>query len=117
MSSDLFIEPQPVKYIFLGLAVAFNVSAYMLLKGISGRSHDVVWGSLFAIGLALGAVNVYFFTRALAELQLAVAYPAFAGASIAIIVCLSAVLFQERISAVQGLGAAVVVIGIVFLTR
>jgi Membrane transporters of cations and cationic drugs len=106
-----------MKYLYLALAVGFNVSAYILLKRISGRGHDVVWGSLFGIGLALGAVNVYFFTRALAELQLAVAYPAFAGAGIALVVLASALLFQERISAGQGLGAAVVVLGIVLLTR
>jgi len=106
-----------VQYLFLVLAVGFNVSAYIVLKRISGRGHDVVWGSMFAVGLALGAVNVYCFTRALEELRLAVAYPAFAGASIALIVLASAVLFQERISAAQGWGAAVVVLGIVLLTR
>jgi multidrug transporter EmrE-like cation transporter len=50
-------------------------------------------------------------------LHLAVAYPAFAGASIALIVLVSAVLFHEQIAAVQGLGAAVVVLGIFILTR
>jgi multidrug transporter EmrE-like cation transporter len=106
-----------VKFVFLALAVAFNVSAYLLLKVIASRGHDVVWGSLFTIGLALGAANVYCFTRALAELRLAAAYPAFAGASIALIVLASAVLFREHVSAAQGLGAAVVVLGIVLLVR
>lgn len=106
-----------MRFILLGLAVAFNVAAYVVFKGISARAHDLVWGSLFTLGLALGAVNVYLFTAALRELQLAVAYPAFAGASIALVVLVSAILFQERIAVVNVIGAAVVVLGILFLTR
>lgn len=56
-------------------------------------------------------------TAALRELKLAVAYPAFAGASITLIVLVSAWLFEERITAENLVGAALVMVGIVALTR
>ncbi len=106
-----------MKYALLSLAVAFNVAAYVIFKSISPRPHGIVWAGLFAIGLILGAVNVFFFTAALRELKLAVAYPAFAGASITLIVLVSAWLFEERITAENLVGAALVMVGIVALTR
>lgn len=106
-----------MKYALLALAVAFNVAGYMVFKSISAKPHGLLWASLFAAGLALGAVNVYFFTAALRELRLAVAYPAFAGASIALIVLASACLFSEKVTSTNLAGAALVVLGIVFLSR
>ena len=72
---------------------------------------------MFASGLALGAVNVYFFTAALRELKLAVAYPAFAGASVTLIVLLSGSFFNEKVTIMNLAGAAFVVLGIIFLSR
>ena len=72
---------------------------------------------MFTSGLALGAVNVYFFTAALRELKLAVAYPAFAGASITLIVLLSGSFFNEKVTIMNLTGAAFVVLGIIFLSQ
>ena len=101
----------------LALAVAFNVAAYMKFKAISLRPHEIVWAGLFASGLALGGINTYFFTQALRGIDLATAYPIFAGTSISLIVLFSALLFGERVSTTNILGAAAIVIGIITLTR
>jgi small multidrug resistance pump len=106
-----------MKYALLALAVAFNVGAYLVFKGISAKPHNIAWAGLFAIGLALGAVNVFCFTVALRELRLAVAYPAFAGASITLIVLASAWLFGEKVTMANVVGAGLVVAGIVALTK
>ena len=106
-----------MNYVYLCLAVAFNVGAYAVFKAISSKEHDLLWASLFGSGLALGAVNVFFFTLALRQTRLAVAYPIFAGASITFIVLLSAFLYGERVSITNLGGAVLVIAGIALLTR
>lgn len=106
-----------MKYLHLTLAVLFNVCGYIIFKLISNRQDDLVWFTSFAAALALGAINVFFFTRALRELAFAVAYPVFSGASITLVVLASAILFQERVQPVNLLGAATIVLGIFLLTR
>ena len=101
----------------MALAVALNVGSYGIFKAVSARSHDWRWAAFFACGLALGAANVFCFTTALREVRLATAYPAFAGASIALIVLMSAWLFDEKVSSLNFAGAALVVLGIAFLSR
>lgn len=106
-----------MKYAFLALAVAFNVGSYVVFKTISGKPHGLLWAALFAAGLALGAMNVFFFTVALRELRLAVAYPALSGVSIALVVLLSGWYFGEEITTANLAGAVLVVLGVVFLLR
>lgn len=106
-----------MRYFYLSLAVLFNVGGYIIFKVISSRQQDLVWLLSFAAALALGAVNVFFFTKALRDLNFAVAYPAFSGASITLVVLVSAVVFDERTQPIHLLGAATVVLGIYLLTR
>lgn len=106
-----------MRYFYLSLAVLFNVGGYIIFKAISSRQQDLVWLLAFAAALALGAVNVFFFTKALRDLNFAVAYPAFSGASITLVVLVSAVVFDERTQPIHLLGAATVVLGIYLLTR
>ncbi len=106
-----------MKFAYLGLAVAFNVAAYIVFKAASLRPNGSAWAVFFALGLALGAINVLFFTIALKELRLNVAYPVFAGASISAIVLISAWLFAENFTPINAVGAALVVAGIVALTQ
>ena len=106
-----------MKFAYVTLAVAFNVAAYIVFKAISPRPHDFVWAAFFALGLALGGVNTFFFTIALKELNLGVAYPVFSGASISCIILVSVWWFDEEFASVHALGAALVVAGIIALTR
>lgn len=106
-----------MRYALLALAVAFNAGSYVVFKFISAKPHGLAWAGLFACGLALGAVNVFLFTTALRDLKLATAYPVFAGASITLIVLLSAWFFDERVTSTNLAGAALVALGIALLTR
>jgi multidrug transporter EmrE-like cation transporter len=104
-------------YVFLGAAVVLNVAAYAIFRNIAHRPHDAVWALHFGLGLALGAANLFCFTAALKHLSLAVAYPVFSGATIGLMVLTAALFFGERMSATVVAGCAVVVLGIVLLTR
>ena len=106
-----------MKYILLSLAVLFNVSAYIIFKSIASNKNTFIWVVLFSSGLALGAINTFLFTKSLVELNLGVAYPAFSAASITLIILVSVFLFNEKMNLINALGAFIIIIGIVFLTR
>jgi multidrug transporter EmrE-like cation transporter len=106
-----------MQYVFLSSAVLLNVAAYAIFRAIAHRAHDSMWLFLFACGLALGGANLFCFTASLKHLSLAVAYPVFSGATIALMVASSALFFGERITYSVAGGCLVIVLGIVMLTR
>ena len=105
-----------MKYLYLLLSIGFNVSSYTLYKGLSNRQSSVLWYLLLLMGLTLGGINVFFFTKALKGIQLNVAYPVFSGACILSIALISSFIFDEKISLTNIAGAIVVVIGITLLS-
>ncbi len=105
-----------MRYVYLFLSVAFNVISYLLYKSISSRQSSVLWFVIFAIGLVLGGINVLFFTKALKDIQLSIAYPVFSGACIFLMILLSSIIFGERISFINMIGGAVVVAGIALMS-
>lgn len=105
-----------MKYLYLLLSIGFNVASYTLYKGISNRPSSVLWYFLFLFGLTLGGINVIFFTKALKDIQLNIAYPVFSGACILSIAFISSFMFGERISSTNIAGAVVVIIGITLLS-
>jgi small multidrug resistance pump len=106
-----------MKYVYLILAVAFNVVSYLLYKSIADKQGGLLWLVIFASGLVLGGINVLFFTKALKDIPLGIAYPVFSGACIFLMVLLSHVIFGEKMSAVNMVGAAVVVVGIALMSN
>ncbi len=106
-----------MKYIYLFLSVAFNVVSYLLYKSISNKPGGLLWNGLFASGLILGGINVFFFTKALKDIPLSVAYPVFSGGCIFLMALFSHILFAERISATHIVGAAVIVVGIALMSN
>jgi multidrug transporter EmrE-like cation transporter len=106
-----------MSYILLLAAVVLNVAAYAIFRSIAHRDHDANWLFLFGLGLGLGAANLFCFTTALRQLSLAIAYPLFSGATIALMVFSGAFLFGERVTATMVAGCLVIVLGIALLTR
>jgi multidrug transporter EmrE-like cation transporter len=106
-----------MNYVLLSAAVIFNAVAYAIFRFIAHRSHDSTWLLLFAFGLALGAANLFCFTTALRQLSLAVSYPVFSGATIALMVVTGALFFGERVSYSAIAGCVVIVLGIILVTR
>ena len=106
-----------MKYLYLSLSVAFNVASYLLYKTISHKENDVFWVMIFALGLALGIVNVFFFTKALKDINLSIAYPVFSGGCIFFMAILSRYLFGEKITVMNMNGALVIVVGIALMSN
>jgi len=106
-----------MRYGYLILSIAFNVASYLLYKSISNKQSDLFWVLIFLSGLILGGINVLFFTRALKEIKLSIAYPVFSGACIFFIVLFSNVIFGEKINAINMAGAVVVAAGIAMMSN
>ena len=106
-----------MKYLFLTFAVLFNVSAYIIFKTISGKPNNLNWFIIFSIGLILGAINTFLFTKSLKEINLSIAYPVFSAASISLVILISVFIFNEKLNFVNIIGAFVIIIGIILLTR
>ncbi len=106
-----------MKYLYLFLSVAFNVASYLIYKGISGKEHNFLWNLIFALGLALGAINVLFFIKALKGINLSIAYPIFSGGCIFFMAILSHLIFGEKMGAIHIAGAAVIVLGIALMSN
>jgi len=106
-----------MKYFLLVLAVLFNVGAYMIFKCISGKQNNFQWYALFSLGLILGAINTYLFTKSLKEINLGVAYPIFSASSVTLIILVSVLIFNEKINFINIAGAFLALVGIGMLTR
>ncbi len=106
-----------MRYVYLFLSVAFNVASYLLYKSIANKQSDIFWFILFASGLILGGINILFFTKALKDINLSIAYPIFSGACIFSMVILSNLIFGEKISGINMAGAFVIVVGIALMSH
>ncbi len=106
-----------MKYFYLFLSVAFNVASYLLYKSIANKQSDILWFILFASGLILGGINILFFTKALKDLSLSIAYPVFSGGCILFMVILSHLIFGEKMSVLNMIGAFVIVAGIALMSN
>jgi multidrug transporter EmrE-like cation transporter len=111
-------------YVFLGIALALNATANILLK--IGATH---LGSLagpnfigrlatnyhLLAGLALFALNVLFYVLALTRLNLSIAYPIMMAGGVAIVVSASILLLQEALTNRQVIGLSLLIVGIVLV--
>jgi multidrug transporter EmrE-like cation transporter len=106
-----------MRYVFLSLSVAFNVASYLLYKSISNKQGGMLWIVVFTSGLVLGGINVLFFTKALKDIPLSIAYPVFSGGCIFLMALLSHAIFSERMGITHMIGAAVIVVGIALMSH
>jgi multidrug transporter EmrE-like cation transporter len=95
----------------LALAALFNVGLNVFFKLASEASSPKKF-LLLGVGLALGGGYAFFFARALEKLDLGLAYPVFAGASVVLTMIVGFTLFGESFVWTKGVGAALIVAGI-----
>jgi multidrug transporter EmrE-like cation transporter len=100
--------------IFLSVAVVFNVIVNLLFKQ-SSRVHKSSALIMLIGAVLLGAVNALCYSRSLSKIDLSVAYPIFAAASIILICIASSWIFMESVSIRQAVGMALIIVGMVLV--
>lgn len=115
-----------MSWIALSLGVVLNALANVLIKaGVSrvgpasggefvsrALAQPLLYGGIVAFVLALGA-----YSFALSRLQLSVAYPVMTSLGLVIVAIASVALFGEMFSAKKMVGTALIVLGVILLSR
>lgn len=114
-------------YALLAVALVFNGVANVLMKagmrepqttaGLLGMIRHYLTSWPVMIGLVLFALNIIAYTQALAKLPLSVAYPIMVSMSGLIVVMGSLLWFKESISWIQIVGFALIIAGVICVTR
>jgi small multidrug resistance pump len=99
-------------YVFLAGAIVSEVIATLSLRASEGFSKPL-YTAVVAVGYIVAFTALSFALER--GLPLAVAYSIWAAAGVAAVAVLSVPLFGESLSAVQGLGLALVIGGVVAL--
>ncbi|MCP4602253.1 MAG: EamA family transporter [Proteobacteria bacterium] len=114
-------------YIFLVIAIVFNGTANILMKAGMQNAPDVQDATAvikhyltswpLIIGIVLFGLNVIAWTQALSKLPLSMAYPIMLSMSLLVVVSGSMIFFRETISWWQCLGFALIICGVICVTR
>ncbi len=114
-------------YALLGIAVVFNGVANVLMRAGMRDTPELQNASQMIkhyltswpvmVGLFLFAINVIAYTQALSKLPLSMAYPVMVALSGLIVISGSALLFKENITLVQYIGFALIIGGVICVTR
>jgi multidrug transporter EmrE-like cation transporter len=102
---------------FLALAVVFNTLASLFFKFSSNNNKNELSLIFLVVGLLLGAVNAFFYTRSLKGIELNIAYPIFSAASIMLISFVSWLLFKEKLTTNSVIGSLIILFGIILISR
>ena len=118
-------------WIALMLALTLNAVANLMMKfgtnrladgsGPDGPGFGPLLGALaknwvLILGLACFATNVIFYIFALRGIQISVAYPVMFCGGVAIIALVAWLFLGERLSGVQWLGLAFIVVGVLLVS-
>ena len=97
----------------LALAIVFNAVVSLLFRQ-SART-DQRPTLIFVGAVLLGILNALCYTKSLTKINLSVAYPVFAAASMLFICIGSCWIFRETISAGQVFGMTLIISGMIFV--
>jgi multidrug transporter EmrE-like cation transporter len=114
------VNPLTLAWTLLIVAGANSCIGNLLLKqsrlvAVDGGLVEMMFSPWFIGGCAFYGVNVILFAKAMDHLPVNVAYPVLAGANFAFLAVGSAIVFGERLGWMQGLGVAVIGLGIVLV--
>jgi multidrug transporter EmrE-like cation transporter len=89
-------------YLWLAIAVIFNVVANALLKyssvNTSGPSFfGQLQSTVFYIAIALAAINFFMYGKALKTISLAISYPIYTAGNVILIVIVTILLLNEKV--------------------
>lgn len=98
-------------WLYLSIAILFEVVATSALKASNGFSHP----GFTAISLAGYAVAIWLLSIALKAIPVGVAYAIWAGAGVAAVAVIGVVVFRQPLDAAGVIGIAMIVGGVVIL--
>jgi len=114
-------------YTFLTIALVFNAVANVLMKAgmrdapalltpaAQIKHYLTSWPVM--VGVCLFGVNIIAYTQALVKIPLSIAYPIMTSLGFLIVVSASAYFFKETISTIQMIGFALIIGGVILVTR
>ena len=119
------MTPRIIGWVLVGIAALLNGCGSLLLKQSRIKAAEMADQSLggllfspwFIGGLVCYGINVILFAKALEKLPVSIAYPVLAGASLALISFVAAMLFHEKLVPVHWAGAVFILVGIILITR
>lgn len=108
--------------VFLSLAIMFNVAANYLLKAKADKidTTSIISQLLsvpFITVIVLFGMNLLLYSRAVKSMELSVAYPILVGSSVVAIHLLSLYVLGEKESWVRAVGAGLIVVGVLIVSR
>lgn len=121
--------------IALIIALALNASANLMIKfgmksmdlelggtspldnGVLGLVRLLLRHWVVLLGLCCFAANVVFYAYALQKLPISMAYPVMVTTGFAIIVVVAGAMLNERLTALQWIGVAAILVGVVLVAK
>ena len=100
-----------MKYLFLGLAICLEVLGTSCLT--KSENFTKPWPSLFTVIAFTGCF--YFFSHAIREIPLGVAYAIWAGLGIVLTALVSVFFFRQKLDFPAILGVVMIVIGVLVI--
>ncbi len=99
--------------IYLAAAIVVNMCANMIFK-YSTVSKSLSTAIMMA-GIAVSCLTAVFYTKALARIDLSIAFSVFSAGSIIAITILSILLFRETLNLKQTAGLFIMILGIILV--
>ena len=85
--------------------------------GVPGLIRLLLTNWIVLVGLTCFALNVVFYAYALQKLPISMAYPIMVTGGFVIIVTVAGLILQERLSVVQWVGVAAIMIGVTLVAK
>jgi small multidrug resistance pump len=114
-------------YALLAVAFVFNGVANVMMKAGMRNAPEVTGATSIIkhyltswpviVGLVLFALNIVAYTQALSKIPLSIAYPVMVSLSGIIVIISSALFFDESLSWIQYMGFALIIGGVICVTR
>jgi small multidrug resistance pump len=100
-----------MKYLFLGLAICLEVIGTSSLT--RSDNFTKLWPSIFTVIAFTGCF--YFFSHAIKEIPLGVAYAIWAGLGIVLTALVSVFIFKQKLDLPAMIGIAIIIIGVLVI--
>jgi multidrug transporter EmrE-like cation transporter len=97
-----------IGWLALACGILFNTAGNFLIKRFSLTTLNL-W---FVLGIAFFGVNLFFYSPALKDIPLVIAYPTLIGISLSLVAIFAVFFLKERFGMAHAAGISLVILGI-----